>query len=105
MIAVTSRLFRDNSNSKGHIMNEKKFSNPCLFLKAKGNIKSNQEVLGLCQRSLRPHDVIDFLRRWPFISQGSGIIIFYCYQIPLNQLHKRQKYCDMRGRHIFFSIC
>ena len=24
---------------------------------------------------------------------------FYCQQILLNQLHKRQKYRDMRGRH------
>ena len=41
-------------------MNEKKFSNRCLFLKAKGNTKSNHEVLGLWHRSLRLHDVIDF---------------------------------------------
>ena len=41
-------------------MDEKKFSNQCLFLKVKGMTKSNQEVLGLWQRSLRPHDVIDF---------------------------------------------
>ena len=40
------------------IMNEKKFSNQCLFLKAKG--KTNHEVLGLWQRSLRLHNVIDF---------------------------------------------
>ena len=24
---------------------------------------------------------------------------FFCQQILLNQLHKRQKYRDMRGRH------
>ena len=41
-------------------MNEKKFSNRCLFLKAKGKTKSNHEVLGLWQRSLRLHDVIEF---------------------------------------------
>ena len=55
-------------------MNEKKFSNRCLKLKAKGKTKSNHEVLGLWQRSLRVHDVIDFWRNWPFISQGSRII-------------------------------
>ena len=49
-------------------MNEEKFSNRCLFLKAKGKAKSNHEVLGLWQRSLRLHDVIDFQRNWPFIS-------------------------------------
>ena len=59
-------IFWDNSNSKSHrvpipsIMNEKKFSNRCLFLKAKGKTKSNHKVLGLWQRSLRIHDVIDF---------------------------------------------
>ena len=42
------------------IMKEKKFSNPCLFLKAKGKTKSNHEGLGLFQRSLRLHDVLDF---------------------------------------------
>ena len=31
-----------------------------LFLKAKGKTKSNHEVLGLWQRSLLLHDVIDF---------------------------------------------
>ena len=34
-------------------MNKKIFSNLCLFLKAKGKTKSNHEVLGLWQRSLR----------------------------------------------------
>ena len=38
----------------------KKFSNRCLFLKAKGKTKSNHEILGLWQRSLRLHDAIDF---------------------------------------------
>ena len=42
------------------IMNEKKFSNQCLLVKAKGKTKSNHEVLGLWQRSLRLHGVIDF---------------------------------------------
>ena len=42
-------------------MNENKFSNRCLFLKAKGKTKSNHEVLSLWQRSLRLHDVMDFL--------------------------------------------
>ena len=42
------------------IMNKKKFSNRCLFLKAKEKTKSNKDVLGLWQRSLRLHDVIDF---------------------------------------------
>ena len=55
-------------------MNRKKFLKPCLFLKANGKTKSNHEVLGLWQCSLRLHDVIDFLRNWPFISLGSGII-------------------------------
>ena len=45
-------------------MNEEKFSNRWLFLKAKGKTKSNHEVLGLCQRTLRLHDVIDFRRNW-----------------------------------------
>ena len=54
------------ANLKSHrvpipsIMNEKKFSNQYMFLKAKGKTKSNHEVLGLWQRSLRPHDIIDF---------------------------------------------
>ena len=47
---------------------EKKFSSRCLFLQAKGKTKSNHEVLGLWQRSLRLHDVIDFWRNLPFIS-------------------------------------
>ena len=55
-------------------MNEKKFSNRCLFSKAKGKTKSNQEVLGLWQRSLRLHDVIAFCHNWPFITKGSEII-------------------------------
>ena len=41
-------------------MNEKNISNQFLFLKAKGKTKLNHEVLGLWQRSLRLHDVIDF---------------------------------------------
>ena len=41
-------------------MNIKKFWIQCLFLKAKGKTKSNHEVLGLWQRSLRLHDVIVF---------------------------------------------
>ena len=41
-------------------MNEKKFSNRGLSLKAKGKTKSNHEVLGPWQRSLRLRDVIDF---------------------------------------------
>ena len=41
-------------------MNEKMFSNQCLFLKGKGKAKSNHEVLGLWQRSLRLRDVINF---------------------------------------------
>ena len=32
--------------SQSSIMNEKKFLNRCLFLKAKGKTKSNHEVLG-----------------------------------------------------------
>ena len=55
-------------------MNEKKFSNRYLFLKAKVMTKSNHEVLGIWQRSLRLHDVTDFLCNWPFLSKGSGII-------------------------------
>ena len=42
------------------------FSNQYLFLKAKAMTKSNHEVLGLWQRSLRLHDVIGFRRNWPF---------------------------------------
>ena len=42
------------------IKNEKKFSNRCLFLKAKGKKKSNHEDLDRWQRSLRLQDVIDF---------------------------------------------
>ena len=44
-------------------MNEKKFTNCCLVLKAKGKTKSNHEVLGLWQRSLRLHDVIIFFNK------------------------------------------
>ena len=42
------------------IMNEKMFSNRCLFLKAKGKTESKHEVFGLWQRSVRLHDVIVF---------------------------------------------
>ena len=45
---------------RASIMNEKKFSNQLMFLKAKEKTQSNHEVLGLWQRSLRLHDVIDF---------------------------------------------
>ena len=34
----------------------------------KEKTKSNHEVLGLWQRSLRQYDVIDFWRNWPYIS-------------------------------------
>ena len=42
------------------IMNEKKFLNRCLFMKAKVKTKSKHEALGLWQHSLRLHDAIDF---------------------------------------------
>ena len=41
-------------------MNQKRFSDQCLFLKAKGKTKTNHEVLGLWQRSLRLHHVNAF---------------------------------------------
>ena len=81
-------------------MNEKEFSNRCSFSKARGEAKSNHEVLGLWQRSLRLHDVIDFDvidRLYPKDQELSKS--FYCQQILLNQLHKRQNYRDMRERH------
>ena len=56
----SSALLKSHRVPIPSIMNEKKFSNRCLFLKAKGKTKSNHEVLGLWQRSLRLHDVIDF---------------------------------------------
>ena len=53
------KLKKSQSTSTFH--NEgKKFSNRCLFSKAKGKTKLNHEVLGLWQRSLRLHDFIAF---------------------------------------------
>ena len=81
-------------------MNEKKFSNRCLFLKAKGNTKTNYEILGsgnvhyVYMTSLI-FDIIGHL--YPKDQEESKS--FCCQQILLNQLHKRQKYRDMRGHH------
>ena len=57
---ILRQLKFKKSQSTHSIMNEKKFLNRCLFLKAKGKTKSNHEVLGLWQHSLRLHDVINF---------------------------------------------
>ena len=59
-IILSQLKFEKSQSTIPSIMNEKKFSNRCFFLKAKGKTKSNHEVLGLWQRSLRLHDVIDF---------------------------------------------
>ena len=59
-IVLRQLKFKKSQSPIPSIMNEKMFSNRCLFLKAEGKTKSNHEVLGLWQRSLRLHDVIDF---------------------------------------------
>ena len=67
-------MFKKSQSTNTFHYERKFFLNQCLFLKAKGKTKSIHEVIGLWQRSLRLHDVIDFRRNWPFISLGSGII-------------------------------
>ena len=47
--------------SQTSIMNENKFLNLCLFLKAKGTTKSIHEVLGLWQRSLRQNNMMSLI--------------------------------------------
>ena len=61
-VMITPRHLKFKKSQSPHTFrNErKKNSNRCLFLKAKGKTKLNHEVLGLWQRSLRLHDVIDF---------------------------------------------
>ena len=61
-VAIILRQLKfKKSQSTNTFHNERNFFlNRCLFLKAKGKIKSNYEVLGLWQSSLRLHDVIDF---------------------------------------------
>ena len=46
----------------------KKVFEPMFVLERQWKEKANHEVLGLCKRSLRLRDVIDFRRNWPFIS-------------------------------------
>ena len=59
-IILRQLKFKKSQSTNTFHNEQKKFSNRCLFLKAKGTTKSNREVLGLWQRSLRLHDVIIF---------------------------------------------
>ena len=61
-VAIILRQLQFKKSESTHTFHNerKKFSNRYLVLKAKGKTKSNHEVLGLWQRSLRLHDVIDF---------------------------------------------
>ena len=61
-VAIVLRQLKFKKSQSTHTIRYegKKFSNRCLFLTAEGKTKSNYEVLGLWQRSLRLHDVIDF---------------------------------------------
>ena len=79
-------------------MNEQKFSNRCLFLKAKVKTKSNHEVLGLVHYVYMTSLIFDVIGRlYPEDHEWSKS--FCCQQILLNQLHKIKKFRDMRGRH------
>ena len=97
VIILRQLKFKKSQSTNTFHHEPKKVFEPMFVLESKR--KDSHEVLGLLQRSFRLHDVITFWRNWPFISLGSGIIIFYCRQILLNQLHKRQKYRDMHERH------
>ena len=66
-IILRQLKFKKSQSTNTFHYERKRFLNRCLFLKAKGETKSNHEVLDLWQRSLRLHDVIDFLRNWQFI--------------------------------------
>ena len=59
-VAIILRQLKFKKSQSTHTFHyeRKKFSNRCLFLKAKGKTKSNHVVLGLWQRSLRLYDVI-----------------------------------------------
>ena len=70
---ATTQIQKSQSTHTFHYERKKDFE-PMFVLEAKGKTKSNHEALGLWQRSLRLHDVIDFSHNWPFISYGSGII-------------------------------
>ena len=59
-IILRQPKFKKSQSTNTFHYERKKFSNRCLFWKAKGKTKSNHEVLGLWKRSLRLHDVIDF---------------------------------------------
>ena len=61
-VAIILRQLKFKKSLSTHTFhNERKkvFEQMFFFLKAKGKTKSNHEVLGLWQRSLRLHDVID----------------------------------------------
>ena len=61
-VAIILRQLKFKKSQSTHTFHyeQKRFLDRCLFLKAKGKTKSNNEVLGLWQRSLRLQDVIDF---------------------------------------------
>ena len=59
-IILRQLKFKKSQSTNTFHYERKKVSNRCLFLKAKGKTILNHEVLGLWQRSLRLHDVIDF---------------------------------------------
>ena len=61
-VAIILRQLKFKKSQSTHTFHNerKKVSNRCLFLKAKIKTKSNPEVLGLWQRTLRLLDVIDF---------------------------------------------
>ena len=100
-IILRQLKFKQSQSTNTFHNERKKFSNQCAFSKSKGQTKStNHEVLGLWQRSFRLHDVINFDvigRLYPKDQEKSKS--FYCQQILLNQLHKRQKYREIRERH------
>ena len=78
-VAIILRQLKFRKTQSTHTFHNerKKVFKPMFVLESKRKDKSNPEVLGLWQRSLRLHDVIDFWRNWPFISYDSGILIFF----------------------------
>ena len=61
-VAIILRQLKLKKSQSTHTFyyERKKVFEPIFDLKAKERTKSNHEVLGLWQRSLRLHDVIDF---------------------------------------------
>ena len=61
-VAIILRQLKFKKSQSTHTFQneQKKFSNRFWFLKAKGKTKSNHKVLGLWQRLLSLHEVINF---------------------------------------------